>query len=167
MANKQGTTTAAGGTPPRIATPILPSPPSETEAKLYYFGLPSRPILVARSSTTPWGEYTGPEEDRPRKGLGPVGYHPIGFIWENGLADKLIAILDSLDVKFTSLDLVRIRTGDDYEAPAPVVLWIGVMPGSLSGEHGVVVVSKCLGLLGEHDITDVEVEIRESVVVRY
>ena len=38
------------------------------------------------------------------------------------------------------------------------------MPGSLSGEYGVVVTSECNKLLVEHDITDVDVEIRESIV---
>jgi hypothetical protein len=47
---------------------------------------------------------------------------------------------------------------------SPVVLWIGVTPGSLSGKDGAVVVSKCCTLLDEHEITDVEVEIRESVL---
>lgn len=39
------------------------------------------------------------------------------------------------------------------------------MPGSLSGDDGVVVASKCRELLAEHGITDVE--IRESVVTRW
>ncbi len=37
-------------------------------------------------------------------------------------------------------------------------------PGSLSREDGVVVVSRCKKLLVDHDLTDVEVEIRESDV---
>ncbi|KAG8685631.1 hypothetical protein FRC11_010304, partial [Ceratobasidium sp. 423] len=49
---------------------------------------------------------------------------------------------------------------------APVVLWIGVVPGSLSGDDGVVVAFQCWKLLEEDGITDVEVEIRESVITR-
>lgn len=47
-----------------------------------------------------------------------------------------------------------------------MIVWIGVMPGSLSGADGVVVASKCREFLVENDITDVEVEIHESVVIR-
>ena len=38
------------------------------------------------------------------------------------------------------------------------------MPASLSGADGVIVASKCRELLVENGITDVDVEIRESIV---
>ena len=141
---------------------MVPSPPSEMEAKNYYAGLPSRPILVARSSTTPWKPPTGPEADWELKELGPASSHALSKVWENGLAREVITLLDSMKVKFTSIDIVRIGTAEEY--PFPVILWIGVTPGSLSGEDGVVVVSKCRGLLEKNNITDVDVEIRESVL---
>ncbi|TDL18687.1 hypothetical protein BD410DRAFT_793077 [Rickenella mellea] len=143
-----------------------PSPPSEMEAKLYYAGLPSGPKLVARSSITPWEPPTGPEEDRKHKGLRPVGSHAprLKEVWggEDSLGRKVYAFLDSKNVKWTSMDIVRI--GYEGEYYAPVVLWIGVNPESLSGEEGVEVVIKCREILEEFGITDVEVEIRESVV---
>lgn len=46
---------------------------------------------------------------------------------------------------------------------APVVLWIGVKPDSFSGDDGTVVARQCWDLLGEYDITDVNVEIYEAV----
>ncbi|KAI0250099.1 hypothetical protein BJV78DRAFT_1347568 [Lactifluus subvellereus] len=67
-------------------------------------------------------------------------------------------------MKWTSTDVVCI--GYIGESSAPIIIWIGVLPTSLSGDYGVVVVSKCLELLRENDIADVEVEIRESVVTR-
>ncbi|KAF8325423.1 uncharacterized protein EI90DRAFT_3019067 [Cantharellus anzutake] len=48
-----------------------------------------------------------------------------------------------------------------------LTIWIGVVPASLSGNDGVVVVSKCRELLEEYNIADVDVEIRESVVTRW
>jgi hypothetical protein len=42
-----------------------------------------------------------------------------------------------------------------------------VKPTSLSGDDGVIVASKCKELLGEYNITDIEVEIRESIVIHY
>jgi hypothetical protein len=38
-------------------------PPCEMEAKLYYAGLPSKPVLVARTGI-PWEAPTGPEENK-------------------------------------------------------------------------------------------------------
>ncbi|KAK0218127.1 hypothetical protein IW262DRAFT_1483789 [Armillaria fumosa] len=150
MANKQETT--------------LPSPPSEKEANFYYSGLPSGPLLVARTVTIPWKAPTGPEAYRRIRDLRPVGNHALKEVWEGNLALKLHALLDSMKVKWTSTDVVRI--GYPKESSAPVILWIGVMPASLSGDDGVVVASQCRELLKEHNIDDVDVEIHESVVTR-
>ncbi|PBK62891.1 hypothetical protein ARMSODRAFT_841116, partial [Armillaria solidipes] len=115
-------------------------------------------------STTPWEAPTGPEAYQKLKELRPVGNHAHAFqeAWEGNLALKLHALLDSMKVKCTSTDVVRI--GNAGESSAPVTLWIGVMPASLSGDDGVVVASKCRELLVESNITDIDVEIRESVV---
>ncbi|KAK7030282.1 hypothetical protein VNI00_014299 [Paramarasmius palmivorus] len=142
--------------------PSLPSPPSKIEAEHYYDGLYSRPILVARSSTIPWKLPTDPEEV---KELRPIGNHAIRDAWEGELAQKIFAYLDSMKVKWTSIDLVRIGIAEQRSF-LPVV-WIGVKPSTLSGHDGVKVVLKCKEILVEHDITDVDVEIRESEVIRY
>ena len=179
-------------TPPQISCRTLPSPLSELEARFYYAGL-SMP-LVARSSTTPWEVPTGPETyqkwqellaaiDKPfhsdwkddvaskrealldsikLKELGPASRHPIGKIWKD-LGTKVRDLLASMEVKWSSIQVCRIGW---EEWPIPVILWIGVKPGSLSGEYGLVVASECHKLLVEHDITDVDVEITESVVTR-
>ena len=140
---------------------MLPSP---LEAKTYYYGLPSRPVLVVRTGTTPWRAPTGPEAYTKIRDVRPVGNHALKEVWEGNLALRIHALLDSMNVKWTSTDVVRI--GDAGKSPAPVVLWIGVIPASLSGDDGIVVASKCRKLLEEIDITDVDVEIRESVVTR-
>ena len=46
--------------PPDSATSWT-SPLTEQEGRHYYDGLPSRPVLVARSSVTPWKLPSGPE----------------------------------------------------------------------------------------------------------
>ncbi|KAF8957089.1 hypothetical protein BDZ97DRAFT_1670470 [Flammula alnicola] len=138
------------------------------EAKYYYAGLPSTPVLVARTSPTPWKAPTGPEAYRKTKELRPVGNHAaLKAVWEDDLAPKLHALLQSMKVKWTSTDVVRIANAGEPSAPAPVVLWIGVIPGSLKGDDGVGVAAKCRELLGEYGIADVDVEIRESVVTRW
>ncbi|KAH8111892.1 hypothetical protein DFH11DRAFT_1707064, partial [Phellopilus nigrolimitatus] len=135
------------------------------EATFYYAGLPSRPLLVARTGT-PWEAPRGPEAYPVRKELRPVGNHPLADVWEDNLALKLHALLDSMDVEWTSTDVVRIGLADEPSAPAPVILWIGVFPKSLSGDDGVAVAYKCRELLVEFDIIDVDVELRESVATR-
>ncbi|TFY68395.1 hypothetical protein EVG20_g3582 [Dentipellis fragilis] len=143
------------------------SPPSNEEAGLYYAGLPSRPRLVARSGIVPWSAPTGPEAYAVIRMLHPVGDHAVKEVWEDKLALKLHALLDSMEVKWTSTDVVRIGNADEPYRSAPVVLWIGVIPTSLSGADGVVVASKCKELLvAEYNITDVDVEIRQSIVAR-
>jgi hypothetical protein len=150
--------------PPQSSSFSSLTPPSEMEAKFYYAGLPSGPVLVARTGTTPWEAPTGPEAYRKIRELRAVGDHALTKVWEDNLALKVHALLDEMEVKWTSTDVVRI--GTIRESSAPVVLWIGVMPASLSGDDGVVVASRCREILVEYDIADVDVEIRESVVTR-
>ncbi|KAI6006447.1 hypothetical protein EDC04DRAFT_3123797 [Pisolithus marmoratus] len=139
-------------------------PPSEREAEFYYAGLPSAPRLVARTGTTPWEEPIGPEAYRKIRELRAVGNHAIKKVWEDNLALELHALLDQMKVKWISTDVIRI--GYAKKPYFPVILWIGVMPQSLSGDYGLYVTSKCQQLLRNHNITDVDVEIRESVVTR-
>ncbi|KAJ7640781.1 hypothetical protein DFH06DRAFT_1429749 [Mycena polygramma] len=144
------------GIPPQSSSPLLP-PPSEREAITYYAGLPSGPLLAP----------TGPEAYRVIRELRPVPHtHALKKVWEVSLALEVHTLLDSIQVKWTSTDVMRIGNQGEPSNSFLVVLWIGVMPGSLSGEDGVVVASKCRELLVKYDITDVDVEIRESVVTR-
>ncbi|KAG0129059.1 hypothetical protein HOY82DRAFT_418656 [Tuber indicum] len=142
-----------------------PDSPLSKEAQFYYAGLPSRPVLVGRSSTTPWEEPSGLEAYLKHKVLRPVGRHPINDVWEGNLPRKVIEHLDSKKVAFTSIDIVRI--GYEEEPFRPVILWIGVQPKSLSFENGTKVALSCKEILVDHGITDVDVEIRESIVTRW
>ncbi|KAI0042261.1 hypothetical protein FA95DRAFT_1610323 [Auriscalpium vulgare] len=155
--------------PPQSSSLTLPSPPSEMEAKFYYAGLPSAPVLVARSSTTPWKIPTSVEEYHEnakdvRHGV-IQGHSAVKEVWDTGLRLKIIAALESMKVKLTTLDIVRIGKTEEYRPP--IILWIGVTPASLSGSDGVVVALKCRELLVESNVTDVDVEIRESVAPRH
>ena len=153
----------ASGEPIPMHSPTHPSPLSEMEATFYYAGLPSGPPLVARTSNTPWEMPSGPEAYRKAKELGGADSHSaLKKAWRNNLSHEIGALLDSRKVKWTSIDVVRI--GYVEEHPKPVILWIGVLPGSLSGYGGLDVALKCRDILRENDITDLEVEIRESVI---
>ena len=142
------------------------SPVSEEESYSYYAGFPSRPRLVARSSTptTPWKAPTGRWAYHVRKELKAVGNHALNDIWEDTLAPLVLDILESEKVKFTSVDVVRI--GEVGEPSPPVILWIGVLPESLTPVDGLDVALQCKELLEKHDILDVDVELRESIVTR-
>jgi hypothetical protein len=148
-----------------VSTPLTaPYPPSPVEAKHFYYGLPSRPSLVARSSTNRWVEPTGPEAYLLPKESSPLGFHPLQDIWEATVGPAMIHYLDSKGVKWTSLDPVRIGHAGDSSPPA--IVWIGVLPNSLTAEIGVEVAIHCKGILSTHDIHDLHVEIRESEVFR-
>jgi hypothetical protein len=67
-----------------------------------------------------------------------------------------------MGVKWTSMDFVQI--GVVVESVAPVIVWIGVKPDTISGEDGVAAAKECKKLLVANDTFDVELEIRESVV---
>ncbi|CUS13211.1 unnamed protein product, partial [Tuber aestivum] len=145
---------------------MSPYPPiSSLEANLYYHGLYSRPVLVARSGTNPWKPPAGPPGYLPRKLLRTVGNHPLTEIWKDKIALQMDKILQSKEIKWTSTDVTRIGTVG--EAIAPVVIWIGVQPDTLPWELGYTVAMECKELLVANQILDVEVEIRESVVTRY
>lgn len=52
------------------STPSSQPHPSDTEARLYYYGVPSKPVLVARTGS-PWEEPTGLDAyTRERKSSG-------------------------------------------------------------------------------------------------
>lgn len=82
--------------------------------------------------------------------------------WEGSLAPKLHPLLDLMNVRWTSTDVVRI--GNTGQSSASGILWIGMIHTSLSGSDGVLVASKCQELLVESNIADINVEIHELVV---
>ncbi|KAN0136147.1 hypothetical protein V8E53_006007, partial [Lactarius tabidus] len=139
----------------------LPTPVSDLEAKYYYTGLPSAPILVARTSTTPWEMPTGPEAYRKGKELRTVFNPTLSEAMQGDMSSKLFAVLDSMEVKWTCIDVFRIGYPEDF---FPTILWIGVVPASLSRSDGAVAAFKCREVLVENGFTDIDVEIREAVV---
>ena len=146
------------------AVPIAPYPPSPVESYCYYYGIPSRPLLVARSSFDVWVEPTGPEAYLLPKESSPIGLHPLRDIWEATVGPAIVDYLGSKEVEWTSLDPVRM--GFSGVSSPPVIVWMGVVPGSLSAEEGIEVAIYCKGILSAHNINDVQVEIRESEVFR-
>ncbi|KAF7776688.1 hypothetical protein Agabi119p4_5081 [Agaricus bisporus var. burnettii] len=137
-----------------------PSIPSCAEAAYYYYGLPSEPALVARSSVNLWDEPTGPEAYLKAKELQPVGPHALNRVWESTVASAIELYLGDQRVQWTSLDPVRI--GYAGSTDFPVVIWVGIIPNSLSSEKGLSIALGCHRILVENGNSDVHVEIRQS-----
>ncbi|EDR14456.1 uncharacterized protein LACBIDRAFT_321527 [Laccaria bicolor S238N-H82] len=154
-----------------LTSPNLP-PVSETEAKVWYYGLPSRPKLIARTGSVLFAllpSFDAGYPDYPEtKEIRIVGEHKIQDVWEDGLASKIHALLDEKQVDWTSTDVVRIAAVERWkDLRSSVVLWIGVVPESLSYERGVDVALRCQRVLvDDYGIEDVDVEIRTSSVVK-
>ena len=144
-----------------------PSPPphlSDLEARFYYFGLPSKPVLVARTGSIPWEIPTNNWRCPQERQLWILGNHGISKIW-HALGPGVRDILDKGRVEWTSIDLVRI--GNVGEHPGSVVVWIGIKPGSqVSYDVHYDIASQCKQLLVVHDIKDVEVEMRCSQILQ-
>ncbi|TFK52937.1 hypothetical protein OE88DRAFT_1656630 [Heliocybe sulcata] len=71
--------------------------------------------------------------------------------------------LTAQNVQYTSLDPVRIRLVD--EPSPPIVIWVAVEPSYLSAERGIQVAVGLRDILSKDGISDVHVEIRESVLL--
>ncbi|KAG8980698.1 hypothetical protein FRB90_007531 [Tulasnella sp. 427] len=141
--------------------PNAPFVPSPEEAKHRYYGIPSQPLFVARSSHDIWLMPTGMEAYLQPKELRRVGGHALCNVWDGGVDVAMHTFLVEQNVHYTSLDPVRI--GIVGEPAAPVIIWVGVEPGSLSAERGIEVAVGLRALLLQSGIED----IRESMVATF
>ena len=85
-----------GGDAASSATSYSPDPHavSKAETQSYYAGLPSEPTLVYRTGKEQWSPPSGPEAQRRLKELREVFNHPITKVWHNGLAWKVVSVMD-------------------------------------------------------------------------
>ncbi|KAH8649001.1 hypothetical protein BGZ61DRAFT_469636 [Ilyonectria robusta] len=146
------------------------APPSFEEQVSYYYGLPSRPKLVARSSTDPWVDKFDFATQFPvGKLLNPVGRHPIVGLWntDGPLRRDIVLALDG--VEWTVIDVLRLgytrKMSTETEEPEhPVTLLISVKTDSTPWEQGHAVVMQCREILQQHGISDVHCEMKEAQV---
>lgn len=146
-------------------------PPSEEEQQRYYYGLPSQPKLVARSSTTPWR----PQQDQWPIGklLDPVGKHKIVGLWNDSTGPLRRDILNAVAyLNWTAIDILRIGyerknelTGEIFDHP--VTLFISVGEDSTPWPLGHATVMQCFRILQQYGIIDVNVEMKESRVTPF
>jgi hypothetical protein len=155
-----GATSASSGPSPYII--------SELETMLYYYGIsPSPPSLVYRTGglKMPWS--LGPESNpRPKQVCGVFG-HKLNTVWDE-MGFKVRDGLNAQRIDWSSIDVARFITDEDgdQKIEGPVVIWVGVYPGSLQDEEAIISAKTILELLAKYDIDDVEVEYRESIYRR-
>ncbi|KAF8995984.1 hypothetical protein BDQ17DRAFT_1429957 [Cyathus striatus] len=141
----------------------------EYERMQYYYGLPSKPISVFRIGP-PFQRPTGFEAYRVPKTIRPVFDDKLAAVWED-TGTCIYNYLDSIAVKWTTIDVVRFAEPLRYlnfeESVGPVVLWIGVIPKSLSHELAQEAAHTCKNILMSFDIDGVEIAFRESHFRRY
>jgi hypothetical protein len=125
--------------------------------------------LVARSSDEEWKLPTGPYNTPEPKQLKNVGKHRLVDIWTDAMYAHIQNILHIHGVEWNSIDILRIG----YEGQnKPVILWIGVVPGSLSEADGTThpaagkVVVACKQYLESLEVSDVHCEIKEADLYR-
>jgi len=147
-----------------LTSPLQGATTNELESELYYVGLPSSPILDYRTGTAPWERPTSSNVHPVLKELRPVFDHNIVTVWDD-LGPEVYRHLDSIQVTWTSIDVVSFAEVGKKEQ-GPPVLWIGVKPQSLSRNDAHTAAVGCKQILESHQITDVEVEFRESIFTR-
>lgn len=106
----------------------------------------------------------GPEAYRRLKQARGVFGHRLNDVWKMWVGPKVRDVLKRRKVGWTSIDGVRFLTDDDNGKTTlgPVVVWIGVSPGSLKGEDAFEAADDILAILKDFEIHDVEAEFRES-----
>ena len=98
--------------------------------------------------------------------IGAVPGHKLNdTFWGEIVVPKFIACMSEMGVKWTSGDIVHFTKFGEPCGPAS--LSIGVRPKSLTDEDANAVAFRCIDLLKEFDITDIDVEIRETLAWPY
>ncbi|KIY50257.1 hypothetical protein FISHEDRAFT_64903 [Fistulina hepatica ATCC 64428] len=131
-------------------------------AKAFYHGLPSRPTLVFRTGP-PSEKLTGPETYLVKKEIRPVFDDQFAAVWED-MGTRVYKYLDSVTVRWTTIDVVRFA--EPGKPAGPIVVWVGVRPGSLSRKAAQVAALACKKILFTFKIFGVEIAFRESLFRR-
>ncbi|KDR85956.1 hypothetical protein GALMADRAFT_235146 [Galerina marginata CBS 339.88] len=159
-------------TPARDAPAVSQYTPDEYERTSYYNGLVQggdHPDLVYRSDmfTTPFPKPVGNPARIPVKSAHGVFGTPLNGIWTT-IMTEIISMIKAAGIKWSGLSRVRFRTrglpgnSEEESVRGPVVIWVGVIPGTTSAETAHNVSQEILKLLRENGVEDVVVEWREA-----
>ncbi|KAG7451734.1 uncharacterized protein BT62DRAFT_1030868 [Guyanagaster necrorhizus] len=138
---------------------------SDAEAQFYYAGLHSEPTLLYRTGKK-WSPSRGLEAQCHLKELCEVFNHPIRTVWNHDLGWRVVKILDAHTVSTDEEDANKEIAEAKKPPIGPVTIWIGVFPESTSATAAHNAAQDILALLKDYQITDVDVDFRESFYTR-
>ncbi|KAF8208723.1 hypothetical protein K438DRAFT_1712445 [Mycena galopus ATCC 62051] len=158
-----------------MATVVSQYAPDEYERTTFYNGITGNgdhPELVYRSDflTTPFPKPVGRFAHIPVKSLRGVFDTPLNGVWHT-VGPQIRNLIQSSKVNWSSVDPARFFThgppGEEEKGRlGPVVIWIGVIPGSTASDTAHDVSQEILALLLKNGVEDVVVEWREAVPQR-
>ncbi|KAI1794500.1 hypothetical protein LXA43DRAFT_107496 [Ganoderma leucocontextum] len=157
------------------ATVVSEHGPDPYERASYYNGITGdsdHPELVYRSDslTTPFPKPVGRFSHIPVKSLRGVFGTPLNQVW-GAVLPQIRDIIKARKIQWSSIDPARFFThgppGEEEKGSlGPVVIWIGVLPGSTSPDTAYDVSQEILALLRKNGVEGVVVEWREAVPQR-
>ena len=146
--------------------------PDEYERTSYYNGITGdgdHPDLVYRSDflTTPFPKLVGRHAHIPIKSLRGVFDTPLNGVWD-AVGPQIRDLIKARKIDWSSIDPARFFThaplGEDTKGSlGPIVIWIGVTPGSTSADTAHEVSQEILALLRKNGVDGAVVEWREAV----
>ncbi|KAF4474216.1 hypothetical protein CGGC5_v017052 [Colletotrichum fructicola Nara gc5] len=148
-----------------------PRPPSVDESNQYYYGLPSSPRLIARTSSDIWTPALSNGWGTRRKILRTVGAHPILAPWNDPeglypLSQTISNVLDKHIGKWNAIDIIRLGFEDADDLPVVMSISMDPLDADISWELAYDAAFKCQAVLESLGISDVHVEMKESSLTR-
>lgn len=141
---------------------------SRYERFVYYNGIngySDHPDLLYRSDlfTNPFPKPAGPFPHVPTKSVYGVYNTSLNKVWDT-VGPQIRDLVKDRKVRYSSIDPARFVTYGEYEKTlGPVVIWIGVYPGSTSPDTAHEVSQDILALLVKNSVEGAVVEWREAV----
>ena len=153
--------------------------PDEYERTSYYNGITGdgdHPDLVYRSDflTSPFPKPVGRHAHIPIKSLRGVFDTPLNGVWD-AVGPHIRDLFKARQIRWSFINPARFFThaplGEESEdakgSLGPVVIWVGVIPGSTSADTAHEVSQEILALLLKNGVEDVVVEWREAVPAQW
>ncbi|KAJ3874662.1 hypothetical protein F5051DRAFT_498287 [Lentinula edodes] len=126
-----------------------------------FYGVPSAALCVYKSGSA-WPVRTGPEAQRIIREVRGVHGHPMQPVWLE-LGQRVYSLLDEMGVRWTSIDPLAFAEAGK-KSFSPLLLWIGVVPGSLQYKLANTAAEAVTKLISEAGFGGVEIGFRESIV---
>ena len=142
---------------------------SHYERITYYNGVTDNgdhPDLLYRSDlfTNPFPKPTGRHAHLPIKSIQGVYNTSLNMVWDT-VGPQIRDLIKAQQVHYSSIDPARFVTygEDDIQTLGPVVIWIGVYPGSTSPDTAHEISQDILALLTKNGVEGTVIEWREAV----